>query len=492
MIDREAPAVTETDEISLVVVVDMDGTLTRTDTLHEALFRLLSSSVFTPFSLIGPLLKGKVAFKKALADHLLADTDTLPLNEDVIELVRTARDEGRRTALVSASDHRQVEALAARVGLFDEVFGTGSADVGDVNLAGQAKADFLSVRYGPKNFDYAGDAKADLPVWAAARRAITVGASARVRAAAEETNADIAHISTLGAGFASLKPYLKAVRPHQWSKNVLVFIPAVAAHSFDRWPQALAAFAAFCLVASSVYLINDLLDLEADRAHARKRSRPFASGAVPLAYGVVMAPGLVLAALLIALLFAPPLFIGVLALYYVCTFAYSLVLKRKLIVDVCTLAGLYSLRLLAGATATSVALSPWILAFSMFLFLALAAVKRQAELQDQVRSEKNAIIGRAYSVDDLPVIRGIALSAGNAAVLVFALYINSDTVKSLYARPEALWLICPLLLYWASRMVMVTHRGWMEDDPIVFAVRDKISIGVGVLSVAAILAAGPI
>lgn len=475
-----------------VLVVDMDGTLVRTDTLHEALFAMASASPLAPLSLIGPLRAGKAAFKKAMADRTVIDPAALPVNEEVAEMVRAARAEGRRTALVSAADHRQVTAVADALGIFDEAHGTGGEGVGTDNLAGEAKARFLAARYGEKGFDYVGDSRADAPVWAAARRAVTVGASGTLRAAAEAANPEASHLAPRPEGAARARPYLKAMRPHQWSKNVLIFMPVFAAHALDRWPEALAAFLAFCLTASSVYLINDLMDLAADRAHPRKRTRPFASGAVPLAHGVLLAPGLILAAILISVAFTPPLFLGALALYYVVTFAYSLWLKRKLILDVCTLAGLYTMRLLAGAAAASVPLSPWILAFSMFIFLGLAAVKRQAELSDQERSGKRQVAGRAYQVDDLPIIRALALSAGQAAVLVFALYINSDAVTALYARPEALWLICPLLLYWTARMVMVTHRGWMTDDPIVFAARDRISIAVGALSAAAVFAAGPI
>ena len=239
-----------------------------------------------------------------------------------------------------------------------------------------------------------------------------------------------------------------------------------------------------------MYILNDLVDLPADRAHPRKRMRPFASGAVPILHGAILAPALLLGAILISLLFAPSLFLGALVIYYVVTLAYSFWLKRKLIIDVLTLAGLYTIRIIAGAAAASLALSPWMLGFSMFLFLSLAAVKRQAELTDQLRDGRKKSVGRAYETEDLPVLRDIALSSGYAAVLVFALYINSEDVLMLYGKPQILWLICPLLLYWISRMVMITHRGFMHDDPIVFAANDRISQIVVVTSAAIILAAG--
>ena len=469
-----------------VLVVDMDGTLSRTDTLHEAIFAFIAANPLRAPALFGWLKAGKAGFKRRLADACLADTDALPLNEEVLDLVRTARSEGRRTALVSAADQRQVDALAGKLGLFDEAYGTSDT----TNLSGAAKAEFLAERYGEKGFDYAGDAKVDLAVWARARRAITVGADSALKAEVTRLGVEVEHLSPPASGLARLKPYLKALRPHQWLKNILIFMPVLAAHDMSQLPAAIAAFIAFSLTASSVYLINDLLDLSADRAHPRKRNRPFASAQVPLMHGLVLAPVLILAAILISAIFAPPVFLGVLVLYYIATFAYSLVLKRKLIIDVWTLGGLYTVRILAGAAATSVPLSPWILAFSMFLFLSLAAVKRQAELTDQIQQGKEQTAGRAYHTDDLPILRSIALSAGYAAVVVFALYINSPNVQALYPAPEYLWLVCPLLLYWISRMVMVTHRGDMTDDPIIFAVRDRGSAAVVGLSVGSFVLAG--
>ena len=251
----------------------------------------------------------------------------------------------------------------------------------------------------------------------------------------------------------------------------------LAAHDLSKLWLVLLGFIAFCLTASAVYVINDLVDLASDRAHPRKRKRPFASGALTAVTGIGMAGGLLLAALILGLSTGNPFFIGVLLSYLIATFAYSLWLKRKLLVDVLMLAALYTIRIIAGAAAASVVLSPWLLGFSMFLFLALAAVKRQAELMDQMKTgRQNA--GRAYEIDDLPVLRGIALSACHAAVLVLAVYISSDFVQELYDQHEILWLLCPLLLYWILRMVMKAHRGEMTDDPIVFAATDRVSLAV--------------
>lgn len=477
-------------EATPVLVLDLDGTLSRSDTLHEALFTMIAAFPPVLLRMLRWLFRGKAAFKRRVADMCVVPGEGLPLNEEVLDLARKAHAEGRRVALVSASDQRQVNAVARHVGLFDDVIGTGAEASAGRNLGGKAKAAFLQERYGEKGFDYVGDAKVDLPVWAAARRAITVGAGPALRRAAEAVNPDTVHIAPPPGLLGTLRTYLRAMRPHQWSKNLLVFLPILSAHELNEFGAAVAAFVAFSLTASSVYLLNDLVDLQADRAHPRKRLRPFASGALPIMHGFGLAIALLVLAVAISLAFTPPAFIGALACYYVVTFAYSLWLKRMLIIDVLTLATLYTARIIAGAVATTMWLSPWMLGFSMFIFLSLAAVKRQAELTDQLRGGREKSIGRAYEVDDLPVLRGIALSAGYAAVLVFALYISSPGIKALYGDPRFLWLICPLLLYWISRMVMMTHRGFMTDDPIVYAASDRVSQVVILLCLAIVLVSG--
>ncbi len=474
-------------DMRAVLVLDLDGTLCRSDTLHEALVGVVAHKPLALPSVLVALLQGKAAFKKAVADHYVVPGALLPYNQDVVDLAHAARAEGRKVVLVSASDQRQVNAVADHLAIFDEAIGTGGADGADgVNLGGARKADLLVERFGESGFDYAGDRSVDLDVWARARRVITVAADNGLRQKAAALDAQAVH---LPRGTGSLgKGLLRAMRPHQWLKNFLVFLPMAAAHDTSLVGQAVAAFVAFCLLASSVYLFNDLVDLEADREHPRKRFRPFAAGDVPVMLGVVVGAGLLLAAILVAVIFTPPAFLAVLLVYYLATFLYSLWLKRKLIVDVLTLAGLYTLRIIAGAAATGVLLSPWMLGFSMFLFLALAAVKRQAELTDQMVTGRSSS-GRAYEVEDLPVLRGVALSAGHAAVLVLALYISSDDVRGLYAFPSLLWLVCPLLLYWVLRMVMKTHRGQMTDDPIVFAATDRVSLLVVVACICVALGA---
>jgi 4-hydroxybenzoate polyprenyltransferase len=274
----------------------------------------------------------------------------------------------------------------------------------------------------------------------------------------------------------SPEPYIRALRPHQWLKNVLVFLPMLAAHQLDKPTSisSLLAFISFSLVASAVYVVNDLVDLSADRAHPRKRNRPFASGSIPVAHGVWMALGLVLLGGCLAALVNLE-FPMVVAGYFILSTAYSIYFKKQIIIDICVLAGLYTIRIVAGSVAASVPMSEWLLAFSAFFFLSLAAVKRQAELVDSASREKLGASGRGYKTDDLPIVSMVAIGAGYVSVLVLALYVNSPIVVSLYAHPKALWGVCAVLLYWLTRSIMIAHRGQMHDDPVVYAAKDPVS-----------------
>ena len=467
-------------ETGIALVVDLDGTLCRTDTLFEGLLSLAAQQPLMLLAVPVWLAQGRVNLKAQLADRKILDAERLPFNDQVVDHLRQARAEGRRTALVSAADHRQVTAIAEATGLFDEAYGSAEGR----NLKGPEKAAFLTEHFGAGMFDYIGDSRADVPVWAAARTALTVRAGPGLRKAAETAQPNTLHLDPPDAPWGDI---LRAMRPHQWVKNLLIFLPTFAAHDMSNLVAILLGFVAFSLTASTVYVINDLIDLDADRAHPRKRLRPFAAGRLSLQMGLALAGGLCLLAVLFGLM-TGPLFLLVQAVYLVLTLAYSMWLKRKLIIDVLTLAGLYTIRIVAGAAAATVVLSPWMLGFSIFLFLALAAVKRQAELADQLTSQR-ASHGRAYEVDDLPILRGIATSATHASVLVLALYINSADVRALYATPFLLWFICPILLYWSLRMIMKAHRGQMTDDPIVFAATDRVSLSLIVTSVAIVFAA---
>jgi 4-hydroxybenzoate polyprenyltransferase len=462
-----------------VLAVDLDGTLIRSDMLYETFWAAASARWTNALRAAAALRQGKAALKRRLAGLATVDPALLPYDEAVLAYLRDWRARGGRTALVSASDQGVVDAVAAHLGLFDEAHGSD----GSHNLKGPNKAEFLAERF-PDGFAYAGDHAADRAVWARAAHAVTVGAPPGLRAEAEAAAPTAEHIGAPPGGARAL---LRAMRPHQWLKNVLVFVPMGAAHALDGATalSALAAFVSFSLTASSVYLLNDLLDLASDRAHPRKRARPFASGALPLRVGTVATPALLLAGMAIAALLGPA-FLGVMLLYYAVTTAYSFNLKRRLIVDICTLAGLYTLRIVAGGVATGIPLSVWLLAFSIFFFFALAAMKRQAELVAGAAAGELKAHGRGYQVGDLPLVSTMAVASGYVSVLVSALYVNSNAVRTLYGDHVPLWGICLVLLYWLSRMVMITHRGWMHDDPVVFAARDRISqlCGLAILGLA--------
>lgn len=456
------------------LIVDLDGTLTTSDTLHEGLLSLVSKQPAQIPKIVFWLTKGKAAFKDKLAKEAMVDVATLPMRKEVLAQIEEARKSGRRILLVSASNHNQVNDIAAQTGLFDEAAGSTET----CNLAGKEKARWLVDRFGEKGFDYIGDSKADLPVWASARKAFIVGTGRSLYQSAKKSNPNITQLVPETTSTASRPSrYLKAMRPHQWLKNILVMVPALAAHDLSGLLPAAFAFVSFCLTASSIYLINDMLDLEVDRRHPRKCKRPFASGAITVAHGMVQAAVLFVLSMAIAAAVAPA-FLAVLAVYVMLTFAYSLILKRKLMIDIWTLGTLYTIRIVAGGFASGVPLSEWLLAFSMFLFLSLAAVKRMSELADLKAQNLMSVDGRGYRVSDLPVVLGVVLSSGYCSVVILALYISNADVASRYAEPKLLWLICLMLLYWISRATIISFRGEMDDDPIVFALRDRISLFV--------------
>lgn len=459
-----------------VLAVDLDGTLVRTDMLVESVFSVTALGHWRSVLSAVSGVSGRAGIKARFASAAEIDPEFLPYNESVLALIRAHRAEGGRVALVTAADDRIARAIAEHIGLFDEVHASNGTD----NLKGPAKVALLESLYGAGNFDYVGDSAADLPVWKAARRAITVGASQRLRSAAEQVAANVDHLPAVSGG---VKAYLRALRPHQWLKNSLLFLPVVGAHSLDggHWYATALAFMCFCLVASSIYILNDLFDLSLDRSHPRKKRRPFASGDVPLHHGAAMAVVLFLVALAIGLSLGRVEFLVVIAIYVVATTAYSLFLKQMLLIDMCFLAGFYTLRVIAGGAATGLPVSVWLLGVSIFIFFSLAAVKRQAELVGSKADGRDGAPGRALGVQDIPIVATMAIASGYVAVLVMVLYLDSQAVQALYPNPQVLWGICPVLIYWISRMVVITHRGGMEDDPLIFAIRDRASWICGAL-----------
>lgn len=458
------------------LAIDLDGTLLRTDLLIESALALLARRPWLLFAFPLWLWRGRAHLKREIASRVELDFAALPWDERVLALARAAAADGREVVLCTASDERLASAVAATLGGFDLVL----ASDGTHNLSGANKAAALVKRYGERGFDYAGNARVDLKVWARARLAIVVNAPASLAKAAARACEVEAVLPT-----TDRRPltWLRALRLHQWLKNLLVFVPMLASHRFTD-PQVLLdcglGFLAFCLCASSVYLLNDLLDLASDRHHPRKRSRPLAAGTLPLTHAMVASPLLSVAAFAIAL-WLSPLFAALLGVYYLLTLAYSFRLKQRPIVDVVVLAGLYTLRIIGGSILLSAPPSFWLLAFSMFLFLSLAMLKRYTELRRLSSDGQQRSKGRGYEVEDVHLVQSLGAASGYQAVLVLALYINSSASQALYRLPELLWLWCPLLLYWISRAWMIAHRGQMRDDPVIFAATDRTSQLVVVL-----------
>jgi 4-hydroxybenzoate polyprenyltransferase len=410
------------------------------------------------------------------------DVTTLPYQQDLLAFLSSERESGRELTLATASHVTFAQAVATHLGLFDgRVYGSDAR----VNLKGARKVSLLVERYGARRFAYAGNSTADLPVWAEAHEAIVVnGSSGLVRRAQALTPVS----RVFSAPVSWLRLLAKALRVHQWAKNVLVFIPVVASHQITdktRLIQAGLAFLSFSFSASSVYILNDCLDLASDRRHPRKKNRPFASGGLSIPFGLLLALGCVLVGVLLALML-PPLFLLVLAVYLLLTTGYSFYLKQFVLVDVIVLAQLYTVRIYGGGAATGVVPSHWLLTFSLFLFLSLALVKRFTELRLMSQAEGTDLHGRGYWVSDLEHISGIGSSSGLLAVLVLALYISSKEVLLLYSHSEVLWLVCPVMLYWITRVWMLAYRNRMDDDPVVFAVWDSKSYVVAAM-IAAIL-----
>ena len=455
---------------SIPLCLGVDGTLTPVRTSDE---RLIIAARHTA---AGFLASFAAFYRRAASARRLApidgqvDADTLPFRSDLIEWLRTQRSAGRRLVLIVDGDRAGAEDIASHLNLFDELATTEDYQ----GTPTERRRNALVARFGERGFDYVGSEAADRLVWAAARRAIVVGDADIGKSIDRDTEVEVTFPGTK----ASLRAWIKAIRLHQWSKNALILVPAVLAHVIlipAVLMQGLLAFLAFGLCASSVYIVNDLFDLSADRRHPRKRHRPFAAGLISARSGLRVALLLFIIAAGIAIGVGAR-FVAVLAGYYALTWAYSLHLKRLPLLDVMMLAGLYTLRIIAGAAAMHVPLSFWLLAFSVFMFLSLGFVKRYAELNDALKGGILTGNSRGYVATDLPLIMSLGTASGYCAIVVMALYINSSDSLALYQHHKPLWLICPLMLFWISRVWIVASRGAMHDDPVVFALRDRVSL----------------
>ena len=455
------------------LVVDLDGTLCRTDTLWETYFAAWRFCWWLP--LVAPfwLIAGRSQLKSRIAEIALPIINRLPWNESVVDALKEARVNGRKCVLATAANERIANACAAELGLFDEVMASSAS----VNLKGRAKAEQLVSRFGVGGFDYIGDSRADLLVWAQADRKYSVSSLVPLEG------------ERLGSAQpeSSLSSWIRLLRVRHWVKNVLVFVAPVAAHSWANaagWQAVTATFFAFCAVCSGVYVLNDLFDLASDRTHPSKRKRPLASGALPLATALFVALVLLMGGIAIAWM-TGPLVAEVIVAYVAVNALYTMHLKRMPVFDVFCLAGLYTLRIVAGAAAVVVPLSTWLVAFSVFAFLSLALLKRAVDLARLGADE--SLPGRGYSGRDAAFVYGFGISSATAACLVLALYVASDQVTSMYADPLWLWGLAVVVLLWLARMWRMAMNGTMDDDPVLFATRDTVSWGCAVVITACIL-----
>lgn len=456
--------------------VDLDGTLVRTDTLIESLLALVKRNPF--FLLMTPawLLKGKAHLKEEIARRVSLNADSLPYNPEFLAFLRREHRCGRQIWLVTGANWRIARSIADHLDIFTEVLASDAR----TNLSPGVKRTRLSNRFGLKGFDYAANSASDLPVWALARRAIVVNGRKSV---AERVSKSAIVETTFESSTNYLRKVFQALRLHQWAKNALVLVPLITSHNVTNGRSVVAAalaFISFGLCASSVYVLNDLMDLETDRQHPSKRTRPFASGDLSPWLGCLIIPVLAFAGLLLGLGVNSG-FLVALSIYLASTLAYTFYAKKVVLLDVILLAGLYTIRIYAGAEAIGVVTSQWLLAFSMFLFLSLAFMKRFSELKLMASATNGPVNGRGYVNTDLEYVASVGPASGYISVLIFALYINSQEVTRLYSHPMLLWLICPVMLFWISRAWLLAHRDQMHDDPIVFAIKDNHSYLMAVI-----------
>lgn len=457
--------------------VDMDGTLLATDILWESLAILIKKTPLNIFWVLAILIfKGKAYFKYHLARRVRVNPALLPYREELLKFLEREKNEGREIFLATASDQYPADAVSEHIGLFSGVL----ASDGNINLSGENKTEAIKKYVNEDEFDYIGNDKKDLPICRAARQSFLVSPSRRVEKWAHQNLVDC---RVLIRKPTILRPIFKCLRLYQWAKNLLLFVPLVTSHLIIQWEQSwitILAFLAFSLCASGVYVLNDLLDLESDRQDSHKKHRPFASGALPIQWGPVLMLLCFGGSFAMASWLLPSIFGVLLVIYLGLTTSYSFYLKNIPVVDVFLLAGLYAFRVFAGGLIIGIAISPWLLAFSIFFFLSLAFMKRFSELDRlQKEGEVNAN-GRGYLVGDLSFLGVIGGTSGYLSILVLALYMTSQSIVELYPFPQILWAVCLLLLYWITRVWMITFRGKMNFDPVIFALRDRTSYLVGV------------
>lgn len=449
--------------------VDLDGTLLRGDSLHEACLRLIAHPSAWPAA-VRSLFVSKAFFKQSVASYAELSAAALPYRQDFLDWLRSQRDSGRRLILATGADQAIAEEVAHHLGLFDAVL----ASDGQTNLTGVNKLEAIRAHAAGAPFAYAGDGSVDLPIWDVASSVVLVGSGLRYESSIASSKIEARFPDSVN----SRASVLRALRPHQWAKNVLVFLPAAAAHRLLD-PVVLQAdlllFGAFSLCASGVYAANDLLDLESDRGHAEKRRRPLAAGSVTIPVGVAIAVALPFLAFVLASAGAGLGGVAMLAGYWVLTCYYSLHGKRVPLLDVFLLAGLYTFRAYAGALVIPAGLSAWMVALLLFLFLSLACLKRFSELFALPEEHRGSVLGRGYRRADHQLVAMLGVGAGFAATLVVCLYATAPAASALYAQPMAVMGIAPVVLFGLSRLWLQAWRGELHSDPVLHALRDRVT-----------------
>ena len=464
--------------------VDLDGTLLRGNSLYEYAWEFLRKAPWLFWKLPVWVLQGQAVLWRELIEHVEFSAANHAFEPAVLRFLEQEREQ-RPLILVTGAHQRVADLVAGHIGLFDAAYGTQSAG----HLTGKNKADFLRQQYGNHGFDYLGDSTADIPVWQACRQVYMARPDRALTSVLSSSGITPTIVGQPMTG--KLRAAIRLLRPQQWSKNILIFVPLVLGHVFREfapWWNALLAFFSFCAASSAMYILNDLLDIHADRQHYRKQKRPIASGAIsiPLALGIF--GGCLAVAMVLSLAVGWP-FAAITAAYVALVCLYSVQLKTRLTIDIVLLAAFYTLRIFAGSAATGIPISFWTMLSSLFFFYSLASLKRCSELSNLAHSGKQKAERRAYRVEDLPQLLAIGIACGLLTVVVIGLYINSPEVRLSYRKPDVLWLICPLLLAWISRIWTISGRGHLHEDPLSFAIKDKWSLVAGVAGLGILLAA---
>lgn len=467
--------VTDISDINIPLTTDLDGTLIHTDTLAESFMLMIKKKPLLFFLFPLWLLKGKYYLKAKILEHSNLKAESLPYNQDVIKFLEEEKAKGRKIYLFTASMQKIADKVQEHLGIFDAVYG--SSD--NVNLRSANKLSKLNQLFGEKNFDYIGDSGADIKVWQGSRKGYAVNPSKKIEKKIQELN-NVEVISRRKKSTAKL--IIKEIRVYQWVKNVLIFLPVLLAHKipdFSTTVSLIIAFFSFSLMASFIYVINDIFDIAADRQHRKKKFRPIASGELSLFKSFIILPLLAILSLGLSIAFLSHYFTLLLLVYLIINITYSFYAKKIMVLDIIILSILYTIRLIGGGIVADVLISPWLLEFSIFIFLSLAAIKRFSELYNLKQLNKDSSARRGYRTEDIDLIRNIGVISGYISVLIIGLYLNSTEVITLYKRPQLLWIITPLLLYWITRLWMVANRGLMNEDPIIFTIRDKASYIIG-------------